>query len=162
MRMAPVLTIDVRDGYVQGKGSTEAIALGMLPVVNQGGTAQMNAGALLRWLAESAWIPTALLPREGLTWSAVDDTQTRATVRDGTTEVSAVFTFAPSGDIIAVAAERDMAADSGFIRASWAGRFWDHQPRDGMRIPIQGEVAWHLQGEWRPYWRGRIVSASYE
>lgn len=162
VRMASLLTIDVRDGYVRGTGSTEAMAFGLVPLVNQGGTRQMNAGALLRWLAEAAWIPPALLPREGLTWSAIDDTQARATVQDGLTEVSAVFTFAPGGDIVGVAAERDMATDSGFIRAGWAGRFWDHGVRDGMRIPLQGEVAWHLNGDWHPYWRGRIVRASYE
>jgi hypothetical protein len=55
-----------------------------------------------------------------------------------------------------------LATHSGFIRAGWAGRFWDHELRDGMRIPLQGEVAWHLNGDWRPYWRGRIVRASYE
>ena len=44
----------------------------------------------------------------------------------------------------------------------WKGRFWAHELREGMRIPLEGEVAWQLpEGPW-PYWRGRITAIAYE
>jgi len=39
----------------------------------------------------------------------------------------------------------------------WRGRFWNCAGRDGMRVPIDGEVAWILPSGARPYWRGRIT-----
>ena len=162
MRMASLVTIDVRDGYVQGRGSTEASLLHLVPVASEHGTPELNAGALLRWLAEAVWVPTALLPGAYLHWSPIDDLHARATVRDGDTEVSAQFEFNEHGDVVGVAAERDMGTSSGYVRAPWRGRFWRHEVRGGMRIPLEGEVAWYLNGELRPYWRGRVVGVSYE
>jgi len=34
--------------------------------------------------------------------------------------------------------------------------------RDGMRVPMQGEVAWLLPEGPAPYWRGRITDIIYE
>ena len=162
MRLAPFVTIDVRDGYVQGRGSTEASLLHLVPVASAYGTPELNAGALLRWLAEAVWVPTALLPGTHLHWSPIDDLHARVTVRDGDTEASAEFEFNSHGDVVGVAAERDMGTANGYVRAPWRGRFWRHEARGGMRIPLEGEVAWYLNGELRPYWRGRVVGASYE
>lgn len=48
------------------------------------------------------------------------------------------------------------------IPTPWQGRFWDYQLRDGMRVPLAGEVAWLLGEGPRPYWRGRIRDIDYE
>ena len=162
MHVLPLLPIDVRDGYVQGRGSTEASLLQLIPVASEHDTPELNAGALLRWLAEAVWVPTALLPGPHVRWSALDDLHARATVRHENTEVSAEFTFSPTGDVMAVEAERHMGTDSGYVRARWRGRFWGHQNTGGVRIPLEGEVAWFLNGEFRPYWRGRVVAVSPE
>lgn len=44
----------------------------------------------------------------------------------------------------------------------WHGRFWNYEMRGGLRIPIDGEVAWLLPEGPKPYWRGRIRSINYE
>jgi hypothetical protein len=48
------------------------------------------------------------------------------------------------------------------IATPWEGRFWNYGWRDGMRVPLEGEVAWLLPEGVQPYWRGRIESISYE
>lgn len=63
---------------------------------------------------------------------------------------------------MSVTAERQMAVPSGYVLAGWQGRFWDHQARDGMRIPLRGEVSWMLGGGWRPYWRGKTGRTAYQ
>ena len=45
---------------------------------------------------------------------------------------------------------------------AWQGRFWSHAIRDGMRVPLDGEVAWMLPEGARPYWRGHITTVTYE
>ncbi len=48
------------------------------------------------------------------------------------------------------------------VPTPWEGRWSRYELRDGMRVPIEGEVAWMLPaGPW-PYWRGRITSIAYE
>lgn len=162
MRMLPLVDVYVRDAYVEGRGSMQAAVLGAVPVVNARGEPGLDSGALLRYLAESPWLPTALLPGERLSWTAIDASHARATLRDGETEVSAVFEFTPAGDIAGVTADRAMSVDGGFVIVPWHGRFWQHGVRDGMRIPLRGEVSWLLDGAWRPYWRGEIVGGEYE
>lgn len=44
----------------------------------------------------------------------------------------------------------------------WEGRWWDYVTHDGMRVPMRGEVAWHLPTGTRPYWRGRVTKLEYE
>ncbi|MFZ0257155.1 MAG: DUF6544 family protein, partial [Gammaproteobacteria bacterium] len=44
----------------------------------------------------------------------------------------------------------------------WYGRFWNYDERGGMRIPLDGEVAWLLSEGPKPYWRGRITQLVYE
>ncbi len=68
----------------------------------------------------------------------------------------------PAGEIVSVTAERHLAAESSFVLTPWNGRFWQHEVRAGMRIPVRGEVSWLLDGEWRPYWRGRVVRVDYD
>jgi hypothetical protein len=161
MRMFPLVDVYVRDGYVNGRGSMQAAALGLVTVVDARDAPGLDAGALLRYLAEAAWFPTALLPGPRLTWTGIDATHARATLRHGPTEAAAIFEFDAAGDIVTVSARRPMAAGDGYVLTSWQGRFWQHMERDGLRIPLQGEVAWLLDGEWRPYWRGQIVHVEY-
>jgi len=48
------------------------------------------------------------------------------------------------------------------VPTPWEGRWSDYQVRDGMRVPIEGEVAWLLPSGEKPYWRGRITRVEYE
>ena len=47
------------------------------------------------------------------------------------------------------------------VPTPWHGRFWNYAMRDGMRVPLDGEVAWLLPEGAKPYWRGRITQLSY-
>jgi hypothetical protein len=48
------------------------------------------------------------------------------------------------------------------IPTPWEGRWSRYDLRDGMRIPLEGEVAWMLPEGQEPYWRGRITNLTYE
>ncbi len=56
---------------VVGEGILHAAVLGAVPVVNIRGTREVAEGELMRFLAEAAWYPTALLPSQGVRWEAV-------------------------------------------------------------------------------------------
>jgi hypothetical protein len=48
------------------------------------------------------------------------------------------------------------------VPTPWEGRWWNYAARDGIRVPLEGEVAWILPGGARPYWRGRLTRIAYE
>ena len=81
IRMGPLVTVRVRDSYLEGNGSMRASVAGLIPVVNAWGRTDLASGALHRYLAESVWLPTALLPGRGVTWEPIDNNAARATLR---------------------------------------------------------------------------------
>lgn len=161
--MMPGLPVRVHDAYVAGEGILRASLFGLITLADMRGTPAMDQGELMRYLAEAAWYPTALLPSQGVQWEAVDDTSARATLQDGDTRVSLFFLFDEVGLIESVRAEaRGRTVAGKVIATPWEGRWSHYALRDGMRIPIEGEVAWLLPEGRKPYWRGRITEISFE
>ncbi len=163
IRMAPAMTIHVHDAYVAGTGVLRAKLFGLVTVMEQPSTPQLDQGELLRFFAEAAWYPTALLPSQGVVWEAIDDTHASATLTDGTTTVTLIFQFDNQGLISSVRSESRYREFNGTLVATpWQGRHWDYQLRDGMLVPLEGEVSWLLPDGPKPYWRGRIQRIEYE
>ncbi|MDE2094183.1 MAG: hypothetical protein KGI87_10060 [Burkholderiales bacterium] len=167
IRVAPGLHVFVHDAYVAGEGVLRAAVLGVVPLADQRGGAALAEGELMRYLAEAAWYPTALLPSQGLQWDDVDPDSARATLVDGATRVALVFRFGTDADgntvISGVSAERRPRTVGGQVVATpWNGRFWAHALHHGMRIPVQGEVAWQLAAGPLPYWRGTLSRIEYD
>jgi hypothetical protein len=162
IRLLPGLSFRVHDAYVGGEGILSARLLG-LPVLNLRGTPELARGELMRFLAEAAWYPTALLPSQGVQWTPIDDRCARATLADGSTQVSLTFSFGTDGLIESVRAEdRGRTVAGKVIPTPWEGRWGRYGERDGIRIPLEGEVAWILPDGRKPYWRGRITRLEYE
>lgn len=160
--LLPGLAIRVHDAYVAGEGLLQAKLLGFT-VASLGGTRELAEGELLRYLAEAVWFPTALLPSQGVRWEAVDGRSARATLRDGGHAATLEFRFGADGLIESLRAEaRGRTVRGAMIPTPWEGRWWSYAEREGMRVPLEGEVAWQLPGGARPYWRGRLTRAAYE
>jgi hypothetical protein len=118
---------------------------------------KLNSGALLRYLAESPWYPTALLPENGVKWTPLDDRRARATLTDSGITVSVEFTFGDTGEIVKMyTTERYALFDGEYRQIPWEGRFSDYAEKDGMLIPLRGEIGWQLpEGFWL-FWKGKI------
>ncbi|HNR68133.1 MAG TPA: hypothetical protein PKN04_10320 [bacterium] len=163
MSMMPGLTVRVHDAYIAGEGILQVSLFGLIPLVNLRGTPAAAHGELMRFLAEAAWYPTALLPSQGVQWQAIDDSSAVATLVDGVTEVSLTFCFGEGGLIESVRAQaRGRMIGDAIMPTAWEGRWHDYQIKEGMRIPLQGEVAWLLPEGRKPYWRGSIARVAYE
>ena len=159
----PGVAVHVHDAYVAGAGLLRASVLGLVPVADLQGSGDLAQGELMRYLAEAAWYPTALLPSQGVHWEAIDAHSARATLADGGTWVSLVFRFGDDGLIDTVRADaRGRTIANTVIATPWMGRFWNYAVRDGMRIPLDGEVAWVMPEGPKPYWRGHVDQIRYE
>lgn len=160
--MAPGLWVGVHDAYIAGEGILRASVLGLFPVADLAPTPELARGELMRFLAEATWYPTVLLPGQGVEWTGVDDTTARATLRDGDISVTMTWTFGPDSLVARVRADaRDRTVGGTSVPTPWEGKFWNYAVRDGVRIPLDGEVAWVLPSGVQPYWRGHLESVRY-
>ncbi len=163
IRILPGLNVLVHDSYVAGTGALHAALFGLVPLANESGSAAMAEGELMRYLAEAAWYPTALLPSQGVQWEAINANSARATLLDGTARVSLVFGFDAAAMISSVMApQRQRSVGGKTVATEWRGRFWNHAAQGGMRVPMNGEVAWQLAAGPLPYWRGQIEQIEYD
>jgi hypothetical protein len=162
MRVAPGLAVLVRDGFVEGRGAMLGSFMGLWAVLRAEGGPEISAAALQRYLAEAAWMPTALLPSAGVVWSPLDDFNARATLSEGDAAVSLDFRFGADSLIVsAYAAERFREEKGVYFPTPWRGRWLAYEERGGMRIPVAGEVEWLLPAGPQVYWRGRIDQVDY-
>jgi hypothetical protein len=153
----------VHDGCVEGEGILCASLLGLVPLANLRGRGELAKGELMRFFAESAWYPTALLPSQGVVWTAVDSRSAFGTLTDGGTDITLLFTFDEQGLIDTVSTKaRGRTVGGEIVSTPWRGRFWNYEERDGMLIPVDGEVAWLLPEGEKPYWRGHITKLDYD
>jgi uncharacterized protein DUF6920 len=161
--MAPGLPVMVHDAYVDGEGVLQASLLGLFPVADVRGTGDVAEGELMRFFAEAAWYPTALLPSQDVRWEAAGDRSARATLAEGDIEITMLFTFDDRGLIETVRAEaRGRTVGGEIVPTPWRGSFWNYEERGGMLVPLDGEAAWLLPEGEKPYWRGHITEISYE
>lgn len=161
--MAPGLAVHVHDAYVDGEGILEPAILGLFTLVNLRDRGEVARGELMRYMAEAAWYPTALLPSQGMHWEPIDDRSARATLIDGDVRLTMTFHFGADGLIETIRADdRGRTVGDKIIPTPWEGRMFDYQRRNGLLVPVQGEVAWLTPEGRLPYWRGTILELKFQ
>lgn len=159
----PGVSVRVHDAYVAGEGILHASLLGLFTVADLRDRTELAHGELMRFLAEAPWYPSALLPGQGVSWEAIDTRSARATLMDGALSVSIVYRFGADDLVESVHAEaRGRSVGDRILPTPWRGRFWNYELRHGVRVPGEGEVAWVIDGDERPYWRGRLVELEFD
>jgi hypothetical protein len=154
--------VRVHDAYVSGTGILRPSILGLFPMGEVQGTGEIARGELMRWLAESVWYPTVLLPGQGVEWQPVDAASAQVTLTDGAIQLSMLFRFGEDGLVSGIHVDARSGLVSGKdVMMPWEGKFSDYRLQDGMMIPFFGEVAWIMpQGE-MPYFRGTVTRMTY-
>lgn len=147
-----------RDAYEAGRGSLAVRLFGAVPVVNGSGP-HYDEGELLRWLAESTWLPTALLPGAGIVWAAVDDQSARLTFTQGGQSVTCLMRFNEQNEIAECEALRYIDKTT---RRPWVCRYAQYRRWHGVLIPTVGEAAWVVEGQRQPYARFAVRELEYE
>jgi hypothetical protein len=159
IRMAPGVPVLVRDGYACGRGHMLGALFGVFTVARAEGTPEMAAGALQRYLAETMWFPSALLPGGCVAWHALREDAAVATLTDGGTSVSLEFRFNTEGDMAGVFTEARFREVGGrYEPAPWGARVLAWAEHDGTRIASDVEVGWYEDGVFAPFYRGRVTA----
>jgi hypothetical protein len=163
MKLVPGLAVRVHDAYIGGEGMLRVAVLALFAMADLHGPGDIAQGELMRFFAEAAWYPTALLPSQGVRWEAVDDHSAKAILVDGTLSLTMLFSFNDAGLIESAHVEaRAATVGKTIVMMPWEARVSNYQERSGMRVPLTGEAAWLPPQGRRPYWRGTIASLAYE
>jgi Family of unknown function (DUF6920) len=87
----------------------------------------------------------------------VADTSVKATLNDRNVKVTLLFRFDGNELIASARADARGRTVAGTVAPTpWEARCWDDAVRDGVLVPLDGEVVRLLAEEPKPYWRGRI------
>lgn len=159
----PGINVMVCDSYLKGKGEMKGSLLGTFSFFHERNRKELDEGALLRFLAESVWFPTALLPSQGITWKEIDLLRAVATLSDSGNTVSLEFQFNEKGEIISAYAPARYREVSGeYVATPWKGHYANYSKYQGYLIPKEAEVEWLLENQVYSYWKAALVVIQYD
>ena len=157
-RAGPFGMVSARDALKDGEGRFDVIALGIIPIARAKRSSALMRGELMRYLAELAWAPDAILLNTALRWRE-DPDQLAVSAGSGETAAKVILSLDSEGRIGGTfAPDRPHSASAPILPTPWRGRFSDYRHHDNMWLPFAGEVAWKIDGKDQVYWHGRIVS----
>jgi hypothetical protein len=170
--------IQIRDTYFNGKESREGKAMKVIPIADNFVLSEPSSGGLLRWLAESVYFPTSLLPHdsEGMQWSTENMyhgpkkiveslSSSNANFVDPNTSksIKAEFRFDNDGLVSSIFAYAEKSLEDGTIFMSpWECRFYEYKLVGyGMMVPTRVEYGWQENGEFQPYYKATCKNFTY-
>jgi hypothetical protein len=161
--LVPFVSLRIRDLFRDGNGSAAVSLFGIIPLDRGEPSQELNEAELVRYLAEATWYPTALLPSEGVQWAPIDDRTAKATIEHGDVSASLTFSFNEDDEVTRVyTEERYRRGADGFEPMPWSGYWHNYQRRNGIRIPMEGEVVWHLPDGDLEAWQGQLTEIHYD
>lgn len=156
-RAGPFGLISGRDALAGGAGRFDIMALGIIPIARAEHTPALVRGELMRYLAEIAWAPHAILHNRALRWRVINAETLSVSAGLGETICEVMLNLDSDGRIAgAFASDRPRNATPPILPTPWRGRFADYRLHHGIWLPFAGEVAWEIEGKTVPYWQCRI------
>ncbi|QCX39002.1 hypothetical protein FF125_11350 [Aureibaculum algae] len=144
IKMMPLIDLVGRDKLINGKGEMLIKLSGLIAVVNESDNIKINTGAMIRYLAETCWFPTAGL-EDAITWENIDVTTAKATLKINNQSVSGLFKFNSNGDFISFEADRYYGGDENAQLEKWVVTAKEHKEFYGIKIPNKCQVTWKLK-----------------
>jgi hypothetical protein len=159
---AKIFKLKIRDSYTSGKASSQ-ISIFSIPISRAENSPELNSGALMRYLGECVWIPTALLNGNGLLWTEIDDRTAIASLHNANTQTSLQFNFNENNEIGSISTQgRYRMVGKKLELTPWVVRMQNYKEVQGVLIPFDIQVEWILP-EGRFYWfQARLNNVQYK
>jgi len=152
--IAGPLALTVVDGYADGAGHLRVSLLGV-PLQTQAGP-ETDVGEVMRYLAELAWAPHAIVANRQLAWRELDGSSVEVSCAVREHRVAVRWELDDAGDLVRATGMRPYRSGKLFVERSWGGEFGEYEELAGIRIPGSGQAWWELPGGRFVYWRARI------
>jgi hypothetical protein len=132
------------DRYAQGSGGMDWRLGGLVGLARAEG-ADISRSSAERAAGEALWVPTALLPRFDVEWSATDDRHLAARYDvDGRPVLMRFALASPGGRIVSFGLDRwgDPDRSGTWAVHPFGGEVTGYATFDGVTIPAAGRVGW--------------------
>ncbi|UZJ64594.1 hypothetical protein OKW96_19980 [Sphingobacterium sp. KU25419] len=124
------------DSYINNEGSLKVFLLNLYKVVDAKGST-MDEGELQRWMAESVWFPTNLLPSEMVKWTAIDTNSAKLSFVYKEISFYFIVSFNAVGEITTMQTQRYMTDKK---RVSWLCKMSNYKGINDTRIPFRQKL----------------------
>lgn len=143
VKAAPFLHLAARDKYHKGKGNVLIKLLSLINVANARGP-EVDQGSLVRYMAETMWIPTAALSSY-ITWTPIDGHTAKATMSYAGVTAEGIFNFSDQGRVTSFTAPRYGDFSGHYSLETWLITIGAYKEFQGLWVPAGGEITWKLK-----------------
>jgi hypothetical protein len=140
----PIISMVGRDKLYNGEGEMLIKLASLIPVVNEGKNDKINQGAMIRFLAEMCWFPSAVI-NDNITWESINDTSAKATLTINDKSVVGIFTFSDEGNLMSFEAHRYYGGKTNSKLEKWYVKMLSYKTLNGITIPNKSSVTWKLK-----------------
>lgn len=157
-RTGPLSTFTVVDRLSTDETTSELRFLGVVPLSRSPSDPDaLRKGQILRYLAEIAWAPDAILRNASLHREG-KGAVIRVSAPGRYNRCCVDLELDEEGRVgRAMASARPCMENGKFVERPWQGRFWDYRKRRSRWLPCRGEVAWVIDGIPSKVWEGTIT-----
>jgi hypothetical protein len=134
------LWFTARDMFIAGKGRLIVTLLGLYNIVDGNGDA-FNEAELQRWVSESVWFPTNLLPSDALSWVAINDVSATLLYKHRQIAINFLVRFNTKGQITQMETQRFMSSDK---KETWICKMMQYQLLNNIMVPTSARAIWKL------------------
>ncbi|WP_147205680.1 DUF6544 family protein [Segetibacter aerophilus] len=147
-----------KDRYISSTGRLVVSLFSILKIADGRGE-KYDHGELLRWLGESVWFPTNLLPNQHLQWFPIDNTTARLAFSYNNISISYIVSFNAKGEIIHFQTQRYMG-DGGLT--TWIGIVSNYKKINGVKVPTTIEAIYRLKEGDFSYAKFKVNKIEYD
>ena len=133
--------ISARDMYLLDKGRLVVTLLNLFKLADKHGES-FNQGELLRWLGESVWFPTNLLPSDNIKWLPIDDRSAKLMFDYKGLSLIYIVRFNEKNEIIQLETERFY--DEKNLK-NWIGNCSNYKEINNVKVPSVIKATWRLK-----------------
>ena len=146
-----------RDFFINDTGGLIVTLFNIYNIVESKG-ANFDEGELQRWLAESVWFPTNLLPSKYVNWSPIDDNSATLSFRYNKTAFDFVVRFNLLGEITEMEGERFMTGNK---KEQWRCKMANYKEVNNVKIPFSDQAIWKINDIEHCYAKFEIQKIEY-
>lgn len=147
-----------RDMYIDDRGKLIVKLFSILRIAKSEGK-EVDQAELLRWLGESVWFPTNLLPSENLRWEAIDSLHAKLLFSYKDQDLEYIVTFNNDYEIVRLETERYYTTDK---LKPWIGKLGNYQKNNGMLVPMDIEASWKFDEQEYTYADFRVTQIEFD
>ena len=159
-KLAGLPLIRACDAFQDGQGSMHGDLLALFPVIESWGE-RITQGAMVRYLAEMLWFPSAFLGRNA-TWQPRDQHSAEVTLEDGSRKVTATMYFDDEGRLVNTTAMRYGEVDGIYTLNQWSVPVELYGEFEGLRMPVAGKVIWNYAAGDFAYFNWNISQIEFD